>query len=130
MARAFVGGLFYFAIVFAAGFALGVVRILYLEPKFGATAAVLLELPIILTVSWIACGFVLQHAKVDTRLSTRLAMGGVAFAILILAEVALGVVGSGRTLAGQFAEMGRAPGLIGLGGQMLFALFPAMRRLR
>ena len=65
------GGAAYFALVFAAGFALGVVRVLVLAPRLGALSAVALELPLILTVSWIACGWVLKRFSVPPRAGPR-----------------------------------------------------------
>jgi hypothetical protein len=127
MTHAVYSGVFYFAAVFAAGFALGVVRVIALEPRFGPVAAVLLELPIILAISWVACGVVLRRLRTDPRLSARLIMGAVAFLLLIAAEIALGVVASGRSISAQLDEMLRPSGLLGLFGQALFAVFPILR---
>lgn len=40
--------LLYFLIVFGVGFLVGPVRVLYVEPRVGSTAAVMLEAPILL----------------------------------------------------------------------------------
>ena len=52
-------GLAYFAVVFAAGFVLGTLRVLVVAPHLGEIAAVVAELPIMLAVSWIICGWLL-----------------------------------------------------------------------
>jgi hypothetical protein len=44
----------YFGLIFALGFLLGTVRTLLLAPATGATAAVLIELPVMLGASWLA----------------------------------------------------------------------------
>lgn len=117
----------YFAIAFAAGFALGTVRVFLLEPNFGAVPATLIELPAMLLISWLAAGYVVKVFKVEARLAARLGMGLLAFAFLIGAEIVLGMVGFGRTLAGQIAEMTTPQGLLGITGQTAFALFPAIQ---
>lgn len=117
----------YFAIAFAAGFALGTVRVFLLEPNVGAVSATLIELPAMLLVSWLAAGYVVKVFKVEARLAARLGMGLLAFAFLIGAEIVLGMVGFGRTLAGQIAEMTTLQGLLGVTGQTAFALFPAIQ---
>lgn len=132
MRRAAAAGFLYFAIVFAAGFVLGALRVGLIAPLIGDLFATLIELPVILGAAWIACLFVLRRVKVAERLSARLVMGAAALALLVAAEVALGLGLMHRSLETQVAAMKTAPALIGLGGQILFALFPlialAMRR--
>ena len=48
-------GLAYFAIVFVIGFVLGLIRVPFLVPLLGKLTAVLIELPIILTLAWLIC---------------------------------------------------------------------------
>jgi hypothetical protein len=55
-------------------------------------------------------------------------MGAGAFALLIAAETALGVYGFGRRLGAQVATYRSLPGGVGLAAQLLFALFPLLRR--
>lgn len=117
--------LLYFALVFAAGFVLGALRVFLLEPKIGEVAATLAELPVMLLVSWLAARHVVGACSIEARLATRLGMGLVAFALLLGAEIGLGVAGFGRTPGAVFAEMLSPKGLVGLAGQVLFALFPA-----
>lgn len=117
-------GIFYFAIVFAAGFVLGAVRTVWLAPAIGELAATLLELPVILALSWAACLFIIARMKIDARVIDRIVMGAVAFALLIGADVALGLTLMDRTPEAQAAAMTAPPALVGLGGQMLFAVFP------
>jgi hypothetical protein len=117
-------GFFYFAIVFAAGFLLGAIRIGILAPRIGDMLATLVELPIILGVSWAACLFVVARLKVEARASDRLLMGAVAFGLLIGAEIALGLGLTGRSLNAQIEAMTAPPALVGLCGQIVFALFP------
>jgi hypothetical protein len=118
----------YFGIAFAAGFALGTLRTLFITPHFGELWAVLLELPIMLGISWWACGKVVTRFQVPPRLAPRAIMGALAFGLLMLAEVALSVGLFGRSI-GQYAdELGSPHGLLGLAGQLAFALIPLVRR--
>jgi ABC-type uncharacterized transport system permease subunit len=119
-------GFFYFALVFAAGFVLGAVRTLWLAPAVGDAAATLIELPVILAVSWAACLFILRRMKVKTNASDRIVMGASAFALLIGAEIALGLGLMNRSFSEQISTMTAPAGLIGLAGQILFAAFPLL----
>jgi len=121
-------GAAYFALVFAAGFVLGTIRTLFLAPAFGELAATLVELPVILTVAWLVCGWLIAHFKLPPRTPTRVVMGAVAFALLMGAEVALSVWLFGRTFEEFGARLLSPPGALGLVGQIVFAALPAVRR--
>lgn len=54
------GSFLYFIIVFSAGFVLGVVRNLLLLRILSDTAAVLVELPFMLVISWLAARAVME----------------------------------------------------------------------
>lgn len=128
MPNVIAAGFFYFAIVFAAGFALGVLRVLVLAPTLGETSAVLFELPIILWVSWWACGRVIAWRTVPPGLPARGGMGLFAFALLMAAEGTLSIA-AGRSLMDHFALYQTLPHQLGLLGQMAFAAMPLVRRI-
>lgn len=121
-------GAAYFAIVFAVGFALGTVRTLFLAPRLGEQLAVVIELPIMLGASWIACGWVLRRWHVAAGVGSRLTMGAIAFALLIIAEATLSLTAFDRSLIDYFRELTTPHGLIGLAGQIVFALMPLLHR--
>ena len=128
MTRTLLAGAAYFVIVFAAGFVLGALRTLVLAPRFGPFAAVLLELPVMLVISWIACGKVLARFEIPRRAAPRLGVGASAFTLLMLAEVVLSLVAFGRAPSDYVAELSSPHGLLGLAGQLLFALMPLAQR--
>jgi hypothetical protein len=125
---ALLAGAVYFGVVFAAGFALGVVRITLLVPAVGEPAAVAIELPVVLLWSWWTCGWCLRRFAVPATVAARALMGGVAFALLMAAEFGLDAALNGRDLAAHFARYRDGASLLGLAGQVLFALFPLLRR--
>lgn len=119
----------YFALVFTAGFALGAARTLLVAPRLGATAAVLIECPIILGVSWIACRWSLDRLDAPATVSARLTMGAVAFALLMAAELGVSVLVFRRPIGAHFAAYRTAPGAIGLAAQGVFAVLPLVQLL-
>jgi uncharacterized membrane protein YhdT len=127
MASAIKVGILYFAIVFAAGFLLGTFRVFVLLPLIGELAAVALELPIILIISWLVCRRLINRFSVPATASQRLAIGALAFCLLMLAEVGLSVLVFDRSGAEYLAHLQTAPGLLGLAGQIAFALLPLAR---
>jgi hypothetical protein len=127
MAGVLRAGALYCAIVFAAGFVLGTIRTLVLAPALGDVTAVVIELPFMLAVAWIAWGFVLRTVPVAPRTATRAATGAVAFILLIAAEFLLARA-LGQTGGAFLAAFGTPAGALGLAGQVVFALFPLVRR--
>ena len=121
-------GLAYFGAVFVVGFMLGAVRVLLLVPRLGETVSVLLEVPVILAVSWRLSGWTTQEFRVSSAVSRRLLMGVVAFALLMLAEMGVSVFAFGRSIEAHFAAYRSSQGLIGLIAQIAFAFIPLMQR--
>jgi len=118
-------GAVYFALIFGLGFVLGTIRVLWLVAITGETFAVLAEQPIMLLASWFAARWLVRrHGLVTMR--SRCVMGITAFTLLMLAEVTLASAFFGQSPAGWLNSIFAMPGLIGLGGQILFALMPLM----
>jgi hypothetical protein len=120
-------GAAYFAIAFAIAFALGSLRVLVVAPQVGELAAVLIEVPIMLAVSWFVCGWILRRNDVPGSIGARLAMGAVAFALLMAAEFALGIYAFGKSAGEIVASFALLPAQLGFAGQVGFALMPVVR---
>jgi len=120
----------YFATVFSVGFILGAIRTLAITPRIGATAAVLIELPIILVASWLVATRIVRRTRPAP--AAAFAMGVFAFILLMTAEALIAVTVADQGLTEWSAALFRTPGWIGLAGQIAFGLFPllASRRLR
>lgn len=113
----------YWAVVFAGAFAFGVVRTLWLAPKIGALAAVTCEVPLVLALSWWAARRITVRWGIGAS-GAALAMGLIAFAILMLAELALAGALTGQSPQQWAAGLLNPAGALGLAGQVLFALMP------
>jgi hypothetical protein len=118
----------YFLIVFAVGFVLGTVRVLLVIPRVGPSAAVLMEAPILLSASWIVCGWLVRRLRVPRAWSARFAMGGTAFVLLMGAELSLSVYVFGHSAAEHFEAYLTVHEVIGLAAQLAFASFPLFQR--
>jgi hypothetical protein len=129
MQQALKAGIAYFAIVFAAGFLLGTLRVMALAPLFGETAAVLLELPVMLAVSWVACRWSVRKFAVPPQPAPRLLMGASAFVLLMIAEALLAIILFKQSPAQFLAGFGHLAGQLGLAGQLAFAAMPAIEGL-
>jgi len=116
----------YWAVVFALGFVLGTVRVLWVIPRIGMVPATLLELPVILAASWFAAGWLVRRFALKAG-GEALAVGALAFAILMAAECALAGVLSGQSPAQWLAGLAEPHAVLGLAGQVLFALMPWWR---
>ena len=127
MTNAVKGGILYAAGVFTIGFGLGVLRYLFLVPIVTETWAVFIELPIILSFSWMLCSRSTALLKVPEKAVDRLIMGMVAMLVLISAEFALWSMMFQEPTAGFFARYKEPAGMTGLMGQMVFAMFPLIQ---
>lgn len=79
-------GTLYFAAVFAAGFALGVVRTLWVVPRLGARVAELIESPIMLLVVFLVAGRIVRRHPELPGGKDWLAAGLLALAFALAAE--------------------------------------------
>ena len=122
MATALIIGLRYYAIVFSIAFALGVTRTLVIAPALGATIAVLIEVPLLVVVSWLAARRLLKDRPF--ALWQRAIIGAIAFALTIASEVILAQLIRGQGISEWAAEVARPLGLVGLAGQIVFGLMP------
>jgi hypothetical protein len=119
-------GLAYFALVFGAGFALGLVRVPILVPRLGERVAELLEMPVMLVVIVFAARFVVGRFALATSLRAGLGAGIVALACLVAAELALVSVVQGRSLAQYIAGRDPVAGTVYLAMLALYAVMPLL----
>ena len=113
--------------IFAAAFVIGAVRVTLVAPALGAFAAVALEVPLVLALSWAMAGRVLH--RWPFRRGQRAGMALLAFAGLMLLELVTALA-FGQTPAQFLAAMTTPAGALGLAGQIGFALIPLVRQAR
>ena len=124
-AQSIKAGLAYFALVFGAGFALGVLRVSLLVPRLGERISELSEMPLMLAVIVMAARFVIRRFAVPLALPARLGTGLLALALLLSAELLMAVVLQERSLAEYVASRDPVSGGVYLAMLVLFALMPA-----
>lgn len=117
-------GTAYFGLVFGAGFLLGPLRILLLEPRVGARWAELAELPLMVIVMVLACRWILRRGRLPRAAGPRLGMGAVALAFMLAAEFGLVLALRGITVAEYFATRDPVSGAAYYLSLALFALLP------
>ena len=92
-------GLAYFAIVFSAGFMLGMVRVPFLVPHFGQRISELIELPFMLAAIFIAARWIVRLFDLRRRPLLALSIGTFAAVLLILVEFSVILCVRGLTLS-------------------------------
>lgn len=113
-------GSLYFAAVFVIAFAVGTVRVLFVAPHVGELVAVCLEIPVVLAVAWRVCRKI--HLRVSY--SNPIAMGALAFALLMAAELGLAMLLFGRPAGEYLSQYRTLPAQLGLAGQIAFGWMP------
>lgn len=97
----------YFAAVFTAGFALGTVRVLFIEPLLGSGAAEIVEMPVMLGWCWLVARWSTRRFGAALDGSLRLAAGALALAFMLSVEMTAVLALRGETFDGWLA--GRDP---------------------
>jgi hypothetical protein len=122
-------GIVYFALVFTLGFLLGIVRTFFVRdaPSGGRLLGVLIELPIMVSASWFLCRYVIRRFAVASTVVARAVMGGLAFVLILLAELAVGALLFGRTQSEHFVLYREASYALGLAAQIAFVLIPLIQ---
>jgi hypothetical protein len=118
LGRAVVAGMAYAFAIFLVGSAVGVVRVLALEPRYGKLDATIFELPLMLGLAWLISASLVHRCAVSGRAGDRLMMGGIAFLLLIAAELGF------ASLLGRTPHYDEPAAFLGLAGQVAAALVP------
>lgn len=113
----------YWAAIFALGFVLGTVRVLWGAGEMGETAFILFEVPVMLAASWLVALWLVRHNKVR-NLGAAGAIGALAFAMLMGAELLLARMMTGQSAGEWFAALWRVPHFYGTLGQVGFGVMP------
>jgi hypothetical protein len=120
----------YATAVFGAGFVLGSMRVLVVEPRIGARAAELLELPFMIAASFLAAGWVNRRLDAGDPFGRRLAVGAVALVVLLAAEAVTGLALRGASLRDALVNPDPIAGPLYYFSLALFAALPALRAAR
>ena len=116
----------YFLAVFGAGFALGPVRVLWLEPRLGVVAATLCEAPFLLLAMIAAAYWIPRTIRMPRGIGAMLAMGLGALALQQGADLVVGTALRGISATDQWARLASPEGAIYVALLVLFALMPAI----
>lgn len=106
----------YFALVFGAGFTLGPIRVLLLEPRLGVRMAELIEAPLMLLAIVLAAHWITRTRCGRCTPAARLGIGLVTAGLVLAADIAVGVGLRGMTVIEVFT--GRDP----VSGPVYYAL--------
>jgi len=117
---------FYFALVFGAGFVLGTVRTLWIVPRIGTRAAGRMETPIMLVVTIVAARWTALRLAMPSVPSARLGMGGVALVLMLVAEFGLVLCLRGLSIREYLATRDPVSGTVYYAMLVVFALMPLL----
>ncbi len=118
-----------FGTVFAVGFMLGTIRELALRPSLGADLARLVELPVMVLISWWLAGWVV-HRHGPAPASAWWRVGMLAFILLLGAEILLGLGLMRQSLAAIGKDLVTPVGLASFLAQALLIVMPRLAATR
>ncbi len=119
-------GVLYFAIVFAVGFALGIIRTMWVVPRVGARKAELMEMPIMLTVTIVAARWTVLRLSVSPMSSARLEMGCTALVLMLVAEFGFVLWVRGISIKDYLATRDPVSGTVYYLTLVVFAFIPLL----
>jgi hypothetical protein len=122
--RVLKAGVVYFALVFGTGFVLGTVRTLWIVPRLGVRAAELLESPFMFFAIELAAGWIGRRFSLGKGSVTRVAVGVFALALLLAAEIIMGMTLQGLSLIEVFTKHDPVSGFIYYALLGVFAVMP------
>ena len=123
-ARWIKGALLYFGAVFGAGFLIGIVRVLWLVPKVGARFAELLELPLMVLVSFATARWIVRRMRKPYSKNERVALGILALLFMVGAELAIAVLLLDTPISDVVTKRDPISGIAYLFALLLFAWMP------
>lgn len=116
----------YFALTFAAGFVLGMVRVPFVVPRLGERIAELIEMPLMLLVVILSARFVVRRFRLDSTLATRLQVGLIALALLLAVEFSVVLALRGLTIGDYIATRDPIAGSAYAIMLVLFGIMPSL----
>jgi len=116
----------YFLLVFVAGFVLGMVRVPFLVPWIGTRTAELLEMPLMLVAIVWSARFVVRRFSISPGVGPRVAVGIVALALLVAAELVTAYGLQGLEPSDYIASRDPISGAVYVAMLVIFALMPAL----
>lgn len=116
----------YFALVLGTGFVLGTIRTLWILPHFGTRWAELMEMPLMLAVSFITARWIVQRFAIPFTVSNRLGMGCIALALMLIAEFTLVLRLRGLSIGEYLATRDPVAGTVYYIMLGLFAIAPLL----
>jgi hypothetical protein len=122
--RTMKAGALYFAVVFGAGFVLGIPRVLWVAPRLGTRAAELIESPIMLAIIILAAGWVVRRFSLPPTVAARLGPGVLALGLLLAAEFTVVLKVRRLTLAQYIAGRDPVSGTVYILLLLAFAVMP------
>ncbi|HEX5874148.1 MAG TPA: hypothetical protein VFY60_05820 [Pyrinomonadaceae bacterium] len=111
----------YFALVFGTGFVLGIIRILFLVPRFGARVAELMEAPIMLMVIVLAARWLVRKFQLGSH---ALSVGFLSLGLMVAFEFTLVLWLRGLTLSEYFRERDPVAAVVYYAMLLVFAAMP------
>lgn len=110
--------------LFALGFLLGTIRVIFVAPRIGELAATIMEVPVMLVAAYFACRWAIRRWQVPPAIAARVAMVPWFLSLLFVFEALLGLALFGRSVSEQWAAFRTPAGLVGLSAQIIASLLP------